>query len=403
MAVVKKGGKWYIVISSGRPGPDGRYKQDWVPTVNATNKTEAKAEEAEEKKRRLKGFTTSTTMKVSELFGLWKTQHIQAAMKPLEESTQTWYCSHWFIYIYPIIGDRKIRDLKILDLEQVLNQCAQKGCIDTTLRAVYATMSAMFSWAKKKRIIEENLMEFIDRPTVAKRIYTLLKEEDIDNFLEVIKIPEKFERHYATFLRGTYYAMFLVELTTGLRINELCGLKETNINWQEKSITIEKQVKKAGANPKFGAPKNKKMRTIPLIEPALKEIKDELIRKEKKKEEAKKKGLNWTEYNLIFTNQTGGPINSKNLNTRVFKSFLKRANLSEMKFHELRHTVFTLLGDNNVDLNAIAEMAGHADVQFCKSQYIHNSLKVQRQAADMLEKIFSARKTKDKTPYKAGQ
>ena len=252
MAVAEKNGKWYIVhsrtiIENGAK----KYIKKWIPT-NATDKKSAEKEEEQYLEKYARGIEIDPNLTVFELSKMWMGQHVKSEVKPKAKATQVFYQDRLDTYIIPGIGAKKIRKLTVDDLDEVLALCAKNGGIDTTLRSVYATMSAMFGWAKSKRKIEENLMEYVDRPEVAEREYTLLNPKDIPKFLEAILIPEKFETNEARDLRLMYHTMFLTELTTALRIDELCGIREKDIDFKNKILHVRQQVVKAGANPEFG-------------------------------------------------------------------------------------------------------------------------------------------------------
>jgi integrase len=393
MAVTYKNNKWYIVHSHSII-VDGakKYTHKWIPT-NATDKPSAKKEEEKYLDNLSKGIIIDPNLTVFELSKMWMEQHVKSPVKPKAKATQIFYQDRLDTYIIPVIGTKLIRKLSVDDLDRVLIECAEGGGIDTTLRSVYATMSAMFAWGKSKRKIEANLMEYVDRPAVAEREYTLLTAEDIPKFLEAILIPKKFETTYACDQKHMYHTMFLVEFTTALRIDELCGIRETDIDFKNKVLYVRQQVVSPGTNPEFGPAKDRRDKRpdkLPLADTVVKALQSEIEYKAKKKAIAEKKGLSWQEYDLVFTNKTGGPIDSKNLNTRILKSILKAADLPPMKFHELRHSVLTILADLNEDPNAICDLARHADINFLKKTYLHKNVEAQRSVSKRLEEIATA-------------
>jgi integrase len=399
MAVAEKNGHWYIVkskpiIEDGKK----RYKQDWIP-ISATCKEEAKKIEDSLKKKKKQGITIDPKMTVYDLSKIWMEQHVKSPVEPLAEPTQVFYQSRLDIYIIPVIGTIKILDLTVDDLDLVLFESANKvtaegGKKDTTLASIYSTMSSMFGWAKKKRKIAENLMEFVDCPVVAEREYSLLSEENIPVFLESVLKPSKCDTKFAQDQRQTYYRMFLTELTTALRIDELCGMMVKDIDFKRKIYYVRSQVTSAGANPTFGPAKDREGQLpdrIPLADMVVDELKKEIKYNEIKKGEAEERGLIWKDYGLVFTNSTGGPIDSKNLSSRTFKKALEKAGLPDMKFHGLRHSVLTILANNNADPNAICNLARHKDYNFFKSRYLHPDVEAQRPAVETLEKLITSK------------
>ena len=182
-----------------------------------------------------------------------------------------------------------------------------------------------------------------------------------------------------------YALMFLVELTTGMRADELCGIREEDLFFEERYIFIKQQVERAGISPTFSPTKGRRMRKVPMADMVADELKKELERKKERKEKSK----NWKEHGLVFTSRYGGPIDSGHLDTRALKRYLKKAGLPSMPFHNLRHSVGTALAEANEDPNAICDLLGHSDPYFTKKQYIHSGIKAQRNASSKLASFIS--------------
>jgi len=60
-------------------------------------------------------------------------------------------------------------------------------------------------------------------------------------------------------------------------------------------------------------------------------------------EEIERAGSLWQKNGLIFASETGEPLDRRFVTTHRFKPLLKRAELPQIHFHDLRHTCATLL------------------------------------------------------------
>lgn len=92
---------------------------------------------------------------------------------------------------------------------------------------------------------------------------------------------------------------------------------------------------------------------------------------------------------LICTKEDGSPYPPERL-TRNFEDLVKRHDLPHIRFHDLRHSVATLLADENVNAKATSERLGHSDVAFTLQRYTHVSPHMQEEAAEAIDKVMRA-------------
>jgi hypothetical protein len=84
-------------------------------------------------------------------------------------------------------------------------------------------------------------------------------------------------------------------------------------------------------------------------------------------------GPDWEDHDLVFPN-TGGKL----LN---FLPLLRSAGLPRIRFHDLRHTVATLLLLHGVHAKVVSQMLGHSSVAITLDPYSHVLPDMQRDAA----------------------
>jgi integrase len=92
---------------------------------------------------------------------------------------------------------------------------------------------------------------------------------------------------------------------------------------------------------------------------------------------------------LIFATETGTIINPSNLRNRSFKPLLRRADLPQIRFHDLRHTCATLLLSKDVNAKVVSEMLGHSSISVTLDIYSHLLPDMQEKAAKALEEALS--------------
>jgi integrase len=81
-------------------------------------------------------------------------------------------------------------------------------------------------------------------------------------------------------------------------------------------------------------------------------------------------------------------ISPTNLRQRSFAPLLKRAGLSQITFHALRHTCASLLFQRNVHPKFVQELLGHASVAITLDTYSHMPPGMGSEAADAMEEAL---------------
>jgi integrase len=91
---------------------------------------------------------------------------------------------------------------------------------------------------------------------------------------------------------------------------------------------------------------------------------------------------------LVFCDTHGGPLRKSNLLRRSFLPLLKRAGLSAMRFHDLRHTAATLLLAQGVHPKIVQERLGHSQISLTLDTYSHVLPGMGRGAACKLDELL---------------
>ena len=130
--------------------------------------------------------------------------------------------------------------------------------------------------------------------------------------------------------------MVLLSINTGLRQGELFHLDWSMVNLSEGSLIL------AG-----GITKNSSSRYIPLNDEA-KHIMQRLYNKSVTKE------------GLVFPSKNNQPFNNIK---RSWSAVLKKAQITQFRWHDLRHHFASKLVMAGVDLNTVRELLGHSDIK----------------------------------------
>jgi len=89
---------------------------------------------------------------------------------------------------------------------------------------------------------------------------------------------------------------------------------------------------------------------------------------------------------LVFTSPAGAPLRDGNFRRRVWRPALAKAGLSEMHFHDLRHTGNTLTAAAGASLRELMDRMGHSSPRAALI-YLHGSDARQRAIAEGLSRL----------------
>lgn len=181
--------------------------------------------------------------------------------------------------------------------------------------------------------------------------------------------------------------MIIFALATGARFSEIGGLTWDCVNFEDKTVTINKtwdhRYRTGFKDTKNYASK----RTITIDDRTLNILKD---LKKKQNEVALKTGRR-NKLNLVFVNRQFKPISNNGAN-KTLASLCKKAGIKVITFHGLRHTHASLLLYKGVNIKYISRRLGHADVSMTLRRYSHiideMEQKESREVDYMMEELY---------------
>ena len=166
--------------------------------------------------------------------------------------------------------------------------------------------------------------------------------------------------------------MFYLELISGLRKGELVALQWSDLDIENKTISVSKQAGRNNAGePDITRPKTENsIRKISIPQDAV----DLLVA-----EHQKHPGSPW-----MFPSPKTGEMYHPDSVVNIHKKILKDAGLEHLRFHDLRHTFATLALQKGVDVKTVSSMLGHFDAGFTLRTYTHVTRQMQESAAEKL-------------------
>jgi integrase len=312
------------------------------------------------------------TTTVGEYLGWWMENVVRGEVA---HRTYHNYLSQIRNHILPALGKKKLKALKLEDVESLFRSMVVSGLSPATVRYVHAVMRRALGQAVNRDLIPRNVAEGASLPGLGREEAQYLTPEQVKSLLMAAK-GDRLE------------ALYIVAVSCGLRQGELLGLRWEEVDLEGHRLTVRRQVQRSrdGCGLIFVPTKGKKSRTIRLASATVEALKSH--RERQAEEVASAKGL-WRNPGLVFASTIGTPLDPSNLVDRSFKPLLGRAGLPDVRFHDLRHACATLLLSEGVPLKVVQEVLGHSSASVTMDVYSHVLPDMQEKAAAAMDELLS--------------
>lgn len=304
-------------------------------------------------------FFEDEGLKVGEYLERWLENSVKGNVSP---RTYTNYRLQVRRHLTPAPGRIKLKDLTPFKIQGLYRSKLGAGLSNASVRYTHDVLHRALKQAVKWSLVPRNVAEAVDPPKVRREEVTPLSSEQSRRFLAAAR-GDRFE------------ALYVVALTCGLRQGEVLGLKWSDLDLGAKTLRVNRQLQRLrrdGDSPgqlTFAEPKNASRRTVPLTATAVEVLKRHGVRQAKEKMRA---GALYEDNGLVFASEIGTPLDAQNVVNRSFKPLLRRAGLSSIRFHDLRHTCATLLLAKCVHPNKLVQaLLGHASISMTMDLYSH--------------------------------
>ncbi len=293
------------------------------------------------------------------------------------EQTWSYYTQIVRDYIKPNLGKYKLRELSTRRIQSFYNQLVEQGVGLRTIEKTHSVIHASLNSALKYGLVISNPDTFTDPPKPIKKEMRFLNIEEVKKLLQV-----------ATEGNDRNYSLYYLAIVTGMRQGELLGLQWKNVDLDKGIIKVIQNLKRLPkGNLVFGKPKTKtSIRSITIGQETIEVLRThkEMIERERYNE-----SINdlWKEMDMVFPSTIGTPIDPTNLLMK-FRQLLKKAGLSRIRFHDLRHTSASLMLNNGVDVLVASRRLGHSKPSITLDVYGHLLSSVQDSVASKMDELL---------------
>ena len=232
------------------------------------------------------------------------------------------------------------------------------GLSNKSVSDILNILLKIIGYGEKKHCIS-NFDYDINRPTIKNNELPILSRTDQDKLIQYLNDNLDHKK-----------LGVLLALCTGIRLGELCALKWSDIDFDNRILSITKTLQRIKNTDPNSSSKTKMVITSPKSQKSIREI-----------------PLSSSLINILEKYKKQGAIyilsgTTKYIDPRVyqdiFKRYIKEAVIDPINFHALRHTFATRAIEQKFDDKSLSELLGHATVRFTMERYVHSSVEIKR-------------------------
>lgn len=343
-----------ILAGSGDDGkpvyirPEHRCKGRWVGTIDGTDRagavrrvyvygrTQAEAKKKLDEKARAKADGTLVVgggLTVEGWLRHWFDKIATASLKP---QTIRGYRGYIDVHLIPALGKHRLSELRPDHIRAMHSTLQGKGLSPASVKQAHAILRKALNEAVYDGRLAANPAARVKSPSAPRNPRVGLDVEQA-----------------ATVLASTREARWWLALLYGMRQGEVLGLRWCDVNFLEKTITIEQTLQRAvDGTQTFGSPKSRSSRRVLPLLPHL----DVLLTTRRQADPTDDPTA------LVFRNSAGGPVDPS-LDRKEWKALLAACDVPAIALHAARNTAASLMEAAGIPDRLVAQILGHSQVQ----------------------------------------
>jgi integrase len=217
-----------------------------------------------------------------------------------------------------------------------------------------------------------NVGKVVSPPRVARKTMNILDPEQAMKFLDVAS-------------ETVYYPLYSTLLYTGMRRGEALALRWKNVDLLGLEINVVETVYKIKQQYIIKEPKTSHGKRAISVSPSLAGLLREYQAEQQRLRE--EMGSSLVEEDLVFSWSDGRPFDADSV-THTFIKVMKKAGLSGVRLHDLRHTHASLMLKAGIHAKVVSERLGHANIGITLDTYSHLLPGLQEDAAKRFDRII---------------
>ena len=281
------------------------------------------------------------------------------------------------LHLIPVLGKHRLQKLSAQHVQAFYARMTCEGLSPSTVNYYHSVLHNALGTAVKWGLVPRNVCDLVTPPRKVRFEIQPFTLKQVQSFFDAIR-GHKWE------------ALFTLALATGMRQGELLGLKWQDINFTTGILQVRRILTRVPSrtSPRVfieAEPKTQySRRSITVASFALESLQQHRLRQE---EARKKAGACWQDHDYVFCTLTGTHLRPNHV-VDEFKKLLKKADLPDIRFHDLRHSAATLLLSLGVHPKVVQELLGHTQISMTMDIYSHVLPSMQQDAVSRLNDLL---------------
>lgn len=360
--------RWQLIVECERDSITGKRDRHYK-TVSGTKKDANIA-----LRKMIQQYETGSPVKQSNLKTKdWMEQWLSLYLPNIEETTRASYTEKINAYIIPELGYLPLKSLNATTIQTWINKLhKEKNLSSKTIRNVYLNLNAALDQAVTLQMLAKNPTKGVVLPK--KEIFKaeIYEKADIEKMMEAAKDTDM-------------YLLLMLAVYVGLRRGELIALQWKDVDLDNGFIHVHHNTVLANGKAITKAPKSiAGIRDIAIGNKLVAELKNAKLQYKKNKIAYSK---DFVDSGLVICKPNGEGFRPDSI-TQKWERFVKKNGLKKIRLHDLRHTCATLMAQAGVSPKTAQERLGHANVSVTMNIYTHNTEKMNREAATLLDTLI---------------
>jgi integrase len=361
----RKDGRWCAVVDLG--WENGKRKRKYLYGATRVEVAEQLPKVLRDKAQGLPVAVERQT--VGQYLEEWLEDYARVSTRP---RTFQRYVELVRLHIIPAIGSIRLEKLTPSNVQRLLNDKHTAGLSPKTVKHIRGVLNTALGRALKWGAVARNVAALTDAPKAVRPEIRCFTTDEARRFIEAVR-GERLE------------ALYLLTVTLGLRRGEVLGLKWQDIDFKASTVHVRAALQRVNGRLELSETKTvRSRRPLPLVDFLAKALRGHRVGQ---LEERLAAGAAWQDTGFVFTTRIGTPVDPANL-LDDFKRILKKSELPDVRFHDLRHSAASLLLALNVHPRVVMELLGQ--ISLTMDTYSHVVPEAMRDAVGKLEIALNA-------------